>query len=53
MAKNTEQVINKCIHADKQTKEPHTCPYKAAIFFDEGTKCTCCEDCQQICRDDV
>lgn len=32
--------------------KPHKCPYKTEIDNNDE-KCTCCEDCQHACRDEV
>ena len=37
---------------DKQV-EPHACPYDCEINDDPRVCCTCCEDCEQRCADDV
>lgn len=31
---------------------PHTCPHRSEIS-DDKTPCTCCEHCEQKCRDDI
>jgi len=35
-----------------EATEPHTCPYDFEINGDE-TLCTCCEQCRQLCADDI
>ncbi len=45
----------KCEKSDKcenQSTAPHECPYQAEIN-DDKTTCTCCEPCEQQCRDDI
>ena len=32
---------------------PHQCPYSVEINDDFESLCTCCEDCQQNCMDDI
>jgi len=34
-------------------QEPHPCPYRADIYDDEETMCTCCEECVCECAMDI
>ena len=34
-------------------QEAHTCPYSEEIHEDYETKCTCCEDCEYECCQDI
>ncbi len=31
----------------------HPCPFLADVEEDSATLCTCCEDCQEDCADEV
>lgn len=31
---------------------PHLCPHRAEIH-DDNTQCTCCDQCEQKCKDDI
>lgn len=33
--------------------QPHICPYKEDINGDIESLCNCCDDCQNICCDDI
>lgn len=33
--------------------EPHKCPYRVEINDDEEFTCTCCEDCEYECAQDI
>lgn len=35
-----------------ESTEPHECPYRSEIDGDFSL-CTCCEDCEQNCMDDI
>lgn len=41
-----------CDHVD-DWPEPHPCPYKADVNEDSESLCRCCEDCMQVCADDI
>lgn len=32
---------------------PHTCPYAEDIGGDSDTLCTCCQDCEGECAQDI
>lgn len=37
----------------KEAQEPHPCPYAQDIHDDNETLCTCCEDCEYECAQDI
>jgi hypothetical protein len=45
-----EKMCERCGKAP--ATEPHTCPYYDEIY-DEEIICTCCEECEQGCCDDI
>lgn len=32
---------------------PHPCPFLEDVHNDRETLCTCCDDCEQRCADDI
>lgn len=34
-------------------QDEHECPFQAEVNNNADYRCTCCEACQQNCRDDV
>ena len=45
--------IEMCECGKNPATEPHTCPYAEEINGDYETLCTCCEECQQNCIQDI
>lgn len=38
---------------DCPSEELHQCPYQIEINDDTDFECDCCEECEQVCRDDI
>lgn len=49
--RNDVELMCKC--GVNPATEPHPCPYKSDVNNDPDTLCTCCEDCQKQCADDI
>ena len=43
----------KCKCEKNPAAEEHTCPYSVEINDDTESLCTCCEDCESNCADDI
>jgi hypothetical protein len=48
-----EQIVlcERCQQGEAQS--PHTCPYAAEIANDYDTECTCCDECETQCCQDI
>jgi hypothetical protein len=48
-----DQVVlcSRCQYNEAQS--PHTCPYAAEIADDRETLCTCCDECETQCCQDI
>jgi hypothetical protein len=45
---------NECSCGDDKQTEPHKCPYECEINDNCDDKyCTCCDECQQHCSDEI
>lgn len=49
--RNDVELLCKC--GINPATEPHPCPYQSDVNNDSDTLCTCCEDCQKQCADDI
>lgn len=48
----TCELLRGCRHLDKQ-RPPHKCPFYVDVHNDKEFRCTCCEECEQECCDDI
>jgi hypothetical protein len=48
-----EQIVlcDRCQQGEAQS--PHTCPYAEEIADDRETLCTCCQECETQCCQDI
>jgi hypothetical protein len=54
LQKPVESECEKCLNCGKGNKEPiHKCPYQQDVNNDENYTCTCCENCQHECAQDI
>ena len=49
-----EALANLCPRCERNEKqEIHPCPFDCEINPDNIRMCDCCEECTQMCRDDI
>jgi len=50
-----ENAEDKCQECEENRMQGvlHECPFKGDVYGDWETLCNCCEECMDICRQDI
>lgn len=54
MRKESEATPERCHKCPANPAKPaHPCPFQADVNNDPDFRCHCCEECEQVCADEI